>query len=387
MVLELEAEIQFLEIITASLEQNTFVKLTLSKPTKEVPQLKNIYFRVVEIQQQLMLSATWHYNTQDQVKNYTFEEGLSLISELLPNAFLNAHLMMLSKDLHLKYNKKRKPALLDQPPTHHDLPQRSHNKEKVRLIQIENNLYLKELGLLSSNGHILKEGQKKYRQINKFIEIIDHLIPKIQLPSNEINVVDMGSGKGYLTFALYDYLFHQSPLVPNITGIELRPNLVGFCNEVAQKIGFENLQFLAQPIEQYQSKQIQMLIALHACDIATDIAIAKGIKANAELIIVAPCCHKQIRKELATGQSLQPMVKHGILAERQSEIITDSIRSLILEKNGYETKVFEFISPEHTSKNIMITANKGKKNNSAQEQIDSIKDHFGIKSHYLETLL
>jgi len=197
----------------------------------------------------------------------------------------------------------------------------------------------------------------------------------------------MGSGKGYLTFALYDHLRNNKKVEASMVGIELRPKLVDFCNELAQSTGFEKLQFLAQDIEEYKAEKIDMLIALHACDIATDIAIAKGIKAGASTIVVAPCCHKQIRKEMQCETALQSVLKHGILEERQAELLTDGIRALLLEAHGYKTKVFEFISTEHTPKNLMITATKAPARPEALEQIAKIKADFGIGYHYLERLL
>ncbi len=385
--MNLDAKDEFWTLIKENLEQEGFIKLTLSKATKAIPSLKNIYFRVVKLQSQTLLSATWRYQTNDQVKNYEFNEGLELIKSLLPNHFLNAHLMTLKNDFVLKYNKKRKPALFKQPPSHHEIPDQKHDKQKYRLIDPKKSQYLQALGIISSNGLILKERQKKFRQINKFIEVIHHLIEKLPFSSGKLNVVDMGSGKGYLTFALYDYLKHQTNFDPKVTGIELRPTLVDYCNDIAQQAEFEDLHFQAKPIEHFVAQDLHVLIALHACDIATDIAIAKGIIAGAELIVVAPCCHKQIRKVTHPDKSLAPMLKNGILLERQCEIVTDSIRALVLEMNGYETKVFEFISTEHTRKNVMITAIKGRKNEKAQDQIEAIKRQFGIPYHYLETLL
>lgn len=204
--------------------------------------------------------------------------------------------------------------------------------------------------------------------------------------------MDMGSGKGYLTFSLYDFLIREYGLNATICGVELREQLVSFCNELAVKNQFTNLHFEAKDINDFEGK-IDMLIALHACDTATDIAIAKGIKARADIIIVAPCCHKQIRRQMDANASsiFQPMLKHGIFCERTAEMLTDTIRALLLELHGYKTKVFEFISTEHTAKNVMIVATLQSKNNLQIEkilmQIDCLKQQFGINSHFLEQLL
>jgi hypothetical protein len=200
----------------------------------------------------------------------------------------------------------------------------------------------------------------------------------------------MGSGKGYLTFALYDYLTHTLKKDATITGIEMREDLVNKCNQIATNSHYQNLKFEKGTIQETVLPAVDMLIALHACDTATDDAIFKGIKANAKVIICAPCCHKQIRKQMAPENELKSITKHGILLERQAEIVTDSIRALILEAQGYKTKVFEFIATEHTPKNVLIVGTKTNRTETEKqenlEKIAGLKKLFNIKSHYLETL-
>lgn len=167
--------------------------------------------------------------------------------------------------------------------------------------------------------------------------------------------------------------------------------MVTLCNSIAQKSHFENLNFAQGTIEKVKIDNITVLIALHACNTATDDAIYQGIKSNASLIVCAPCCHKQIRKELNVSSPLNNVTKFGILKERQAEIVTDTIRAMLMEANGYKTNIFEFISTEHTPKNLMIVGEKTAKTNAQQQQIlddiNSIKQIYGIKNHYLETLL
>lgn len=377
---------EFIQTIQQAVEAGSFVKLTLSKPSNKGNELNNIYARLVDLKGQLHWGLTLRYATKDITKNYSLEEGLEKFKAWLGNEFLNADLFSTDSNISIKYNKKRKARLLRQAPSHVAPTSTQHNVEKNRLISAQDNLYLKALGVSSKEGKVLKAGQRKFRQINKYIEIIDSLLRQNPL-SEKPHIVDMGSGKGYLTFALYDYLTHQINLKPSITGIELRKNLVVLCNDLAQQCGYQELQFLAKDIHDYKPEKIDMLIALHACDIATDIAIAKGIKANASIIVVAPCCHKQIRKQMNCNTDLQAILQHGILEERQAELVTDGIRALLLEAHGYKTKVFEFISTEHTSKNLMITAIKGRKKTDALAKVKAIKAQFGIEYHYLEKLL
>jgi len=234
--------------------------------------------------------------------------------------------------------------------------------------------------------------QDKWRQIDKYLETIEHLLQQHPL-QEDARIADMGSGKGYLTFALYDFLTKRQGMKPRITGIELRQHLVDFCNKTARENGFEGLHFVATNIREYHPARLDMLIALHACDTATDLALASGIHEKAAIIVAAPCCHKQVRRDMHTQNEMAPLLQHGILEERQAEILTDGIRALLLEAEGYKTQVFEFISTEHTPKNVMITAVKTAKTppasrrKAALEKVEALKKGFGLKEHYMESLL
>ena len=384
--------LQFLEKIRQSVHNQTFIKLTLSKP-KALVDLKNIYVRLVDIKNKHHLSVTFRYPTRDEVKNYEGTEGVDFIKNQLGTVFLNAILFSTENDISLIFNKKDDFGQLSIKKASHtegvnarleNLPL-NHNKEKKRLLNPAQP-YFHALEITDSKGNITPTGQKKFKQINKYIEIIDGLLKEISLSKDAV-IADFGSGKGYLTFALYDHLVNNLQMTPSVSGFELRENLTVFGNKLANSSQFSNLQFIAQDISDYHTEHLDMLIALHACDTATDVAIAKGIKAQAKIIIVAPCCHKQIRKQLKGHNEMQPIMKHGIMEERQAEIITDGLRALLMEAHGYKTKVFEFISTEHTPKNVMIVGIKSQPKLDALLQIESIKKHYGIEYHALEKLI
>ncbi len=377
---------QFLQHLERSLAAETFVKLTLSKPGGKDKSFTNVYARRIERKGEPVISFTLRYLTKDVVKNFPFSEAVAIVGLWLGNDFLNGDLYTTEGDFFIRYNKKRQPSLLVKPPRQQTPPIGEHDKAKKRYLPAEGNLYLREMGIIGADGNVLPTGQRKFRQINKYIEIIDAQLQQASLPA-DAHIVDMGSGKGYLTFALYDYLTNQLGMPVSITGVELRPALVDFCNALTAKAGFTRLHFVAQDINDYQPERINMLIALHACDTATDLAIAKGILAKAEVIVVAPCCHKQIRQQMQSTGALQPILRHGILEERQAELITDGIRALLMEAQGYKTKVFEFVSAEHTSKNLMITGIRSKPKPDALGKVAAIKQQFGIKEHFLERLL
>src|SRR5690606_21382511 len=236
--------------------------------------------------------------------------------------------------------------------------------------------------------------QDKWKQINHYIEILSSILQRLP-PKDRLNVVDMGAGKGYLTFALYDYLVHTLKKQTDLVGVEYRNDLVTLCNQIAQKSGFNELRFMQGAIEDYQPQgDLDVLIALHACDTATDDAIAKGIQHDADLIVVAPCCHKQIRREIEKNKAkneLDFLLKHGIFMERQAAMVTDGLRALILEHFGYQTKVFQFISDTHTPKNVLIVGERQPIDTQKQQEIlmtiKSTKTYVGITSHHLEGLL
>jgi len=376
---------QFIERLKSSLEDETFVKLTLSKSGGADKSFKNVFVKKTLVKDVAQLQMVLRYATKDVTKIYDFDKGVSVIALWLGNDFLNADLFTTTGDLSLLFNKKRKARLFEKKASLEAAPTLSHDKEKKRWIDPKKAIYLKKMGITNANGEVLKAGQKKFKQINKYIEIIDSLVKNAKLTKSP-RIVDMGAGKGYLTFALYDYLLGKG-YAPRVTGIELRENLVAFGTDLAKECGYEGLDFVAQDINAFKVDDLDMLIALHACDIATDLAIAKGIRAQTQLIVVAPCCHKQIRKAMHLEGSTKALLKHGILEERQAEIVTDSIRSLLMESEGYSTKVFEFISSEHTGKNLMITGEKAQPKKQALETVAAIKQMYGIKEHFLESLL
>jgi len=384
---------QFLAAFRSAFTSGQLLKCTLSKPGPSAPEdLKNIYLRPVELKKGLHVAFNFRYKTRDELKNFGLEETIAQLETLLGTAFLNADLLTPERDFSLQFDKKGEAHFSEKKPSTNTptaVPT-AHNRTKNRLLDPAAP-WLHLLGITNSKGEVLAAYQDKWRQINKYLEIIESLLRESPLPTSP-QIADMGSGKGYLTFALYDFLENHLGLTPYITGIELRPALVDFCNKTAQQVGFQNLRFVAQDIAIYQPERLDMLIALHACDTATDLALAAGIRQKARIIVVAPCCHKQIRREMQAKNELTPLLQHGILAERQAELVTDGIRALLLEAEGYHTKVFEFISTEHTAKNVMITATTdGRRLNQrrveALAQVEALKLGFGIREHWLEKLL
>jgi len=381
---------KFIETIKDNISSQEFIKLILSNKRIKSSELKAVYLKPVLIKGEEQLNFVYKYNTKDITKNYLYKDAFALLTELLNKDFFQAIIFTLNADYNLLIRKDASSSFKKSKATITKKPNVQHNKIKPKLIKTKDNIYLKELGVINASGNILGNKQKKFKQINKYIEIIDNILKPIDF-KGDFTVVDMGAGKGYLTFALYDYLKNIAERNPNIIGVELRKELVEKCNIISEKSKFNKLSFVEGSIKKADIPNIDVLIALHACDTATDDAIYRGVNANAKVIICAPCCHKQIRKQIKPEDDLKLITQFGILKERQAELLTDALRALLLEAYGYKTKVFEFISTEHTPKNVLIVGVKQKDvtkpDSKIMEQIESIKKTHGIEYHYLEKLL
>ncbi len=381
---------KFISEFAKSLHEENFVKMTLGNYRGNDAHLQKLLVRLVETKRGKRLFFLYRHDTRDTAKNYEFNEGLKIVRNLLGNDFFSGHLFTAENDFQLDIGKKGKSRLNVAKPTFKAMPTLEHDREKQ--IQIDpNSFYLKALGITTDSGEIRAKQQDKWKQINKFVEILGSLFDKSALADKkQLQIVDMGSGKGYLTFATYDYFKNVREIDVKVTGVDTKEQLVGLGNDVAKVSEFNDLQFVHGFIGDYKLEDVDILIALHACNTATDDAIFQGIKAEARLIVAAPCCHQEIRPQIKPPEMFRGILRHGVMLEREAETLTDGIRSLLLEKSGYSTKLFEFISTEHTPKNNMIVGSRHEKNVETEkinEQIQSIKNFYGIKEQRLENLL
>lgn len=250
-----------------------------------------------------------------------------------------------------------------------------HNKKKQYILNEGDKIdFLIELGLMSVEGEILKSSFNKFKQINKYLEFIDDVIEELKakkLITNHINVLDFGCGKSYLTFALYYYLKnYRKDLTFSIVGLDLKKDVIEFCNKLAKKLNYENLEFLNGNIKDYdKSKEVDLVFSLHACNNATDYSLEKALSLDAKAILAVPCCHHEFFEKIQKNKNsefyntLKIMADNGVVLDKFATLATDSFRSLSLELCGYKTKMIEFIDMEHTPKNILIKAIKSKSSN------------------------
>jgi SAM-dependent methyltransferase len=376
---------EFLRLLAASVHDGTLVKLTLGKPRGTEPSLENLFVRPVALRGATHYSFLWRHATNDVTKNHPPEEALRQLGELIGTGFHSAHLFTPARTVQLEYNKKGEPRLTfgRAAPVNTEA---GHDRAKARLLPADSQAWLHALGVTNAAG-VAREGlADKHRQIHKFVEILGHLVAGANFPrmpaasaaggsdlgrapgrtpasppptgARPLEIADMGCGKGYLTFATHDYFNLVARRPAQVRGIELRPELVQLGNAIARDSRRPLLHFEAGTIQDAKLPKLDVLIALHACDTATDDALARGLAAGATLLVVAPCCQKELRPQLTAPPVLAPALRHGIFQERHAEFATDALRALLLEWAGYDTKVFEFVSTEHTAKNLMIAATR-----------------------------
>jgi len=378
---------RFLAMLKDSIADGTFVKATLGKRRGDPDGARSILLRIVSIRGSDHLSLLHRYATRDVVENHPLQDGIRIVRELLGTSFLSGHLFTLEHDAQIEFSRKLRPRLSVSRPTFISLPSKRHDREKRRPLDLRGSRYLRALGVLNDDGEVRERMGGKFRQISRFIEILTGLFDSSELAMrDEITIVDMGSGKGYLTFAAYDYFTNVRGIRAGVTGVESRPELVDLCNRIAGEAGFDGLEFRTGTIDACDPGAVDILIALHACNTATDDALYKGIDAGASIIICAPCCHKELRPQMIPPPQLRGILHHGILLEREAECVTDGLRALLLEYSGYTTSVFEFISTEHTQKNTMIAAVRGihePDREALRAQIEGLVKFYGIKEQRL----
>jgi SAM-dependent methyltransferase len=305
-----------------------------------------------------------YFETKVQHENCSAQaDACAKINQLIDKGYKQCDIITYGETIKIVMNRNNtckilRPKTAAAPSADYEAP--AHNAEKQYILR-ENTVipFLIGLGIMDNAGKVLSKYYKKFRQLNKFLEFIDDMSEHI--PENA-EIIDVGCGKSYLTFALYYYLNVQKNKNVTITGLDIKEDVVSECARLAALFGFEKLRFIAQNIETYQHPRgaADMVITLHACDTATDYALFAAVKWRARLILSVPCCQHELFKQIK-NDTMTPLLKHGILKERFSSILTDALRAALLETAGYQVNVIEFIDMAHTPKNIMIRAVKKNK--------------------------
>lgn len=373
-------------------EQGTLRRLVLGAYRGSDRSLRKLQVRPVLLQSGRRLSFVWNHETRDITKNLEIDAGFELIGNLIGSDFASGHLYTTAATWQLEHRPGRHPRLTRSAPITSDTPVTlAHDHSKARTIQPDEP-WLRSLGILGGHGEVRKAMESKYRQIHRFIELVDPILNGAVSPDDgAIRVVDMGCGKGYLTFALCSHLIRKYPgREIQVRGVEVRPELVTEASRAAADCGMTQLQFREGDIVGCRVEPTTGVVALHACDTATDDAMAWGVRAGAQWILTAPCCHREIRPQLTPPPPLAGALRHGIFAERQAEFVTDALRSALLEWVGYETRVMEFVSPEHTVKNLMIAAIRRPSPRDVEalrQAVSKLAGEYGVRRQHLATQL
>ncbi len=334
----------------------------------------------------LLLRGTIVFQTEEFTEKQAFQKNMNaektseyLLSEL-ENRYRNAEIASLHGNVNILISKKgtvtikekkavkqlpgkikaeskkNLTAVIDDKIVSNRLVSLTHNRTKKYILQEGVPVpFLVDLGVMTAEGKVVKSRYDKFRQINRFLEFIEDVIPNLD-PDRTNTIIDFGCGKSYLTFAMYYYLHVLKKYPIRVIGLDLKKDVIALCNRLSRKFGFDNLKFLHGDIAGYEGvDHVDMVVTLHACDTATDYALAKAVKWNAKVILSVPCCQHEVNNQIQ-NEILSPVLQYGILKERMSALLTDGIRGQLLEMSGYRTQLLEFIDMEHTPKNIMIRA-------------------------------
>ncbi|EGA91151.1 hypothetical protein GPDM_01290 [Planococcus donghaensis MPA1U2] len=347
------------------LSDKQLISATISQPRLKSSDVKRIKLKPVEIKKEYFIQFEYQHEHVLKHENLSLEEAIAKLT-LLFNDFRQALIQFTEEKVQIQLSKKSKVSWKTEQ-TSSKKVELSHNRKKQYLL--EDGVpypFLVRLGVQNPDGKVKKQKYDKFRQINRFIEFIDDTLA--YLPQDRtVRILDFGSGKSYLTFALYHYLRIEKGLNLRVTGLDLKKEVIEECQQIAQDLRYEQLEFLVGDINDYNDESaVDMVVTLHACDVATDMALSRAVKWDAKVILSVPCCQHELNSQIDAPE-LGIMLQHGLIKERFSALATDSIRAELLSLVGYETQLMEFIDMEHTPKNILIRAYKtGKKLSAGQ---------------------
>lgn len=370
------------------LDEN-LIRLIISKPAAKDGILK-VKIRPVMIKESLYFQAEEFTEKQAFHRNMTGEECADYVISLLEGTFRQAELDSSRGSVIAMVGKKGTTTVkVKRSPVKIAVKQEtaSHNRQKKYILREGMPVgFLIDLGVMTEEGKIVRQRYDKFRQINRFLEFIEDILPRLD-KSRENVIIDFGCGKSYLTFAMYYYLHELKGYEIRIIGLDLKQDVIDRCNRLSEKYGFEKLQFYHGDIADYEGvDHVDMVVTLHACDIATDYALEKAVKWNASVILSVPCCQHELNREMH-NELMSSIFQYGIIKERMAALYTDALRAEILENRGYRTQLLEFIDMEHTPKNILIRAvRQGEKKTNGKE-IRKILDFLGTSQTLAELLL
>lgn len=354
------------------------VDIIISNPRVKKPdEAAKIKIRPVLLQDRLAFQASRYVGKQVFHENFDEAAIRSAITQWLTKEYRQGQFLSQSMSATVLSGKKGNMTIKCKQETAVKRVQAplSHNRKKRYILEEGNPVpFLVDLGVMTKEGRIVQAKYDKFRQINRFLEFIEDILPKLDKRKKQ-TIVDFGCGKSYLTFAMYYYLKELNGYDIHIIGLDLKEDVISRCRELAGKYGYGDLDFLTGDIAGYNEvDSVNMVVTLHACDTATDHALYKAVKWNADVILSVPCCQHEANKQIASTE-FADIFKYGIIKERMAALITDGIRANLLEKHGYKTQILEFIDMEHTPKNLLIRAVKGE---AAENHVEELEEFLSL---------
>jgi SAM-dependent methyltransferase len=358
------------KLISRLIEEESLIFAVFGNLRKKSIPCKKVTLRPVFIKEELAYQAEYHFSDKVIHENIMPSETEVLFERLISSQFKQLNIFAKDGNYTILANKSEHIKIIRKDPTRTEV-NLSHNKERVYIIAEGQPCdFLIRLGVMTADGQIVQKHRNKFRQINRFLEIVEDCLP---LLPPEPTIIDFGCGKSYLTFALYHYLNTMKSYNANLIGLDLKEDVISFCNGIAEDLGYKSLQFKVGDIAEYESAATaDMVVTLHACDTATDFALIKAVGWQASVVLSVPCCQHELFSQLS-NQSQTAILKHGILKDRFAAILTDSLRALKMEECGYTVSMIEFTSLEHTAKNIMLRCLKTPKKNKQKQEADKKK--------------
>lgn len=356
-----------------------FIRGTISGPRKKEGIIK-VKMRPLEKRGELYFQFESFTKTQAFHENLT-PEAAGERAALYMEDFRQMQIETVKEDITILVSKKGKVTV--QRKKKKEAAQKadlSHDRKKRYILEEGIPVpFLRDLGVMTEDGKVIRSKTDKFRQINRFLEFIEDILPQLDR-GRELTILDFGCGKSYLTFAMYYYLHELKKYDIRIIGLDLKKDVIRHCSSLAEKYGYEKLAFLEGDIADYDGvDQVDMVVTLHACDTATDFALAKAIGWNAKVILSVPCCQHELNGQMK-NEILAPVMDYGLLKERFAALATDGLRAKYLEREGYETQVLEFIDMEHTPKNILLRAVKtGKRNEKVNLEIERFEGFLNVQ--------
>lgn len=364
--------------------EGEFLKLVLGNPRRKSQEVKKVSVRPVLIGGALQFQWEHHEEKKVTHRNMGASESAEYADKLVSQDFKQVNYQGKSREVQVLAAKPEHPKFQEKKSVSCCREQQlTHNRAKKYIINPgEPCDFLIRLGVMLPDGQVAKKHYGKFRQINRFLEIVEDSLSCLteEERGKKLRIVDFGCGKSYLTFGLYYYLRKMKNLDVEIVGLDLKKDVISFCSRVAEELSYEGLTFLHGDIATYDGKWADMVVTLHACDTATDYAFVNAVRWGSKVILSVPCCQHELFKQIQNRQ-MQPMLKHGILKDRFTEILTDGLRGLKLESFGYDVSMIEFTSLEHTARNIMIKAIYHRNKTKGQRQA-ALQHYEELKAMY-----